>query len=580
MTTIDDVDFMLEHSDKDSATFLIDSSSRARQYYPTPSEYMIEFTDPVRNAFGIDILDATIPGTMYNIDYHNCMMRYYTVKPSAGISAHDFKSAFQIMAYSPRFVAGMSDTNTQYRVHLVSSDELTRLLSQNASTIVVSANVTSTMVVAYDLVQAQLEVMSSADFSAFGLNGRTTYSNRVIEGSNILWFWSGGVWYGVRDAAIADTIRRFSENTDAYGVTVIPSGSTSAAVTHDVVLTHTIYVNTDYLGDNIVEWTVFMNTMRVELGNYNISSLASTMADAMLNFSVTSTSTGNLEKQNRYLFIQPTGPYILDMKNSSIREVLGFDMLPSVTDVANGSYSTMTVNDNDMLYVSIYQPVYRDWRVRAPGVVNLLGVRYVTLRCPEIEDHLHGSRSYGSHSTGVGVFKLPSPNEVAQLRFDFVSLIRKPFHPIGKVSKLTFRFEFKPGYLYDFKGINHQILMTIKFYSSPRVARPAKSLLNPDYNPDYLSYLVRVADYGDRSDEEDEDDAPIQAITTNEQARKQLLLEEKKYDYSTTDEDSDDDGNYDDDDDDEPHHEDVNDSDNEPPTMYFNHGLQLGHQSR
>lgn len=559
MTTIDDVDFMTEHSEKDSATFLIDSSVRTRHYYPAPSEYLVEFSEPLRNVFGLDILDATIPGTMYNVDYHNCTLRYYTLLAAGSESASDFKNAFVIMSCANRFVAAMSDTATDYDAYLVHQSELNGCLQDHPQVQEVGPGDSSTMIVAYDILQTRLELMSPAQQSAFGMNGVLNPTRRSIRevtttGESVLWFWSRGVWYGTRDQAVAQLVSTYLEDSDAYSVCVLSTNSSSSAYTHDIILTRTLFIRVNPDESGLVlsfaafgchEWFLEMNTMTLELGNYNISSLASTMADAMsIGFRIVSTSTGNLEKQNRYWFVRRETPFIFDIHNSTISEVIGFDMIPSAADVAAGRYDVINVPGNERLYASSYASLTQDWRIYAPGVVNLLGVRYVTLRCPEIEDHLHGSRSYGSYSTGVGVFKLPSPNEVAQLRFDFVSLIRKPFHPIGKFSKMTFRFEFKPGYAYDFKGINHQILITVKYYSPPRVARPAKSILNPDYNADYLSYLVRVADYAERSSDDGYGRRPSRrdrhrvAASSN---RKRLLLEEKKYDYSTTDADDDDD---------------------------------------
>ena len=44
---------------------------------PEPSEYEIELTEPFRNVIGMEILDVSIPKTMYNIDYNNNRLYYY-----------------------------------------------------------------------------------------------------------------------------------------------------------------------------------------------------------------------------------------------------------------------------------------------------------------------------------------------------------------------------------------------------------------------------------------------------------------------------------------------------------------------
>lgn len=556
MANVDDVDFMQEHSEKDSAIFLIDSGNRNRRFYPDPSEYLVHFSEPIRNVFGLDILDASIPGTMYNIDYHNCLLRYYLVSSSEDdvskeVVGKEYTSAFEVMACSSAFVNAMNKVSADYDVFLC-GDVMWESIKGNFDNLAASTIV----VITYSIRQAYLIVLQDALVQAIGIDtSRTTW---LKEG--VFYFVSRGVWYSVTDADIIALLQTKFDNDDVC-VLSIHNPSLTSPFTHDIVFTYSYNVDIkEFQGDHddkirfikdmrFHEWHMLMRSMTVELGNYNIASLGSTLSDAFgrLNFSVISASSGNLEKQNKYVFTNGNYPFIFDMKNSTMRQVLGFDSLPPM--------SSTQIPDNDLLFMSFYDAYRGGFVLNAPGIVNLLGVRYLTLRCPEIEDHIHGSRAYGLHSTGVGVFKLPSPNEVAQLRFDFVNLIRKPFHPIGKITRLTFKFEFEHGVKYDFKGINHQILITMKYYSPPRVPRPPKSTLNPDYHPNYHQYMQKIADYAERSDD---DNTPEQRPMNNNSAGRgrprmpharpkydaselrKLLLLEQQYDHSTTDEDDDD----------------------------------------
>lgn len=133
----------------------------------------------------------------------------------------------------------------------------------------------------------------------------------------------------------------------------------------------------------------------------------------------------------------------------------------------------------------------------APGVLQLQGVRYMTLRVREFDDVLTAPGKNGGVSSGVGVFKLADAASVAQLRFDFVSTVRRPLHPIGRLSRLTLRFELLDGSLYDFKGADHQILLSVRFYApAPRrgaigaAGAGPPSVLNPDYTPDFLRWQL------------------------------------------------------------------------------------------
>ena len=66
--SIEDVDYMKQNSLKENYTFIIDSRNRNHSEYPEPNNYVMNFDIPFKNVFGIEILDVTIPKTMYNVD--------------------------------------------------------------------------------------------------------------------------------------------------------------------------------------------------------------------------------------------------------------------------------------------------------------------------------------------------------------------------------------------------------------------------------------------------------------------------------------------------------------------------------
>ena len=51
--TIEDINYLKANSIKQSYTFLVDSESRDRSINPSPSEYVIEFSEPFKNVIGI-----------------------------------------------------------------------------------------------------------------------------------------------------------------------------------------------------------------------------------------------------------------------------------------------------------------------------------------------------------------------------------------------------------------------------------------------------------------------------------------------------------------------------------------------
>lgn len=160
--------------------------------------------------------------------------------------------------------------------------------------------------------------------------------------------------------------------------------------------------------------------------------------------------------------------------------------------------------------------------VITPGIVNLSGPRYLNIRCPEIESHMFRDRVNEACHAGLGMIKLRGYGFMEQ-RFDFVSFPARRFHPIGKISKLTFRLERPDGQLYDSKGVDNTLLVVIRYYSLPnqqdqtddaddgrhdaatatptatptaaaaakgRRGVPRSSTLNPSYVPDLRHHLV------------------------------------------------------------------------------------------
>lgn len=102
-----------------------------------------------------------------------------------------------------------------------------------------------------------------------------------------------------------------------------------------------------------------------------------------------------------------------------------------------------------------------------------------------------GSYANFKYAPGIGLFKLTSSNSLMNLRFDFVNIVRKPFHPIGKLGKLTLAFENPDTSLYDFKGVDHVLMISIKYYAPKNITRVPKSVLNPQYLPNILEYQLK-----------------------------------------------------------------------------------------
>ena len=49
-------------------------------FIPDPNNYVVEFSTPFKNIIGMEIIDASIPRTMYNVDTDNNSIYYYIGK--------------------------------------------------------------------------------------------------------------------------------------------------------------------------------------------------------------------------------------------------------------------------------------------------------------------------------------------------------------------------------------------------------------------------------------------------------------------------------------------------------------------
>ena len=162
-------------------------------------------------------------------------------------------------------------------------------------------------------------------------------------------------------------------------------------------------------------------------------------------------------------------------------------------------------------------------RIQTPGMVNLLGERLITLKSKNIEEHLYKNES-GTSSIGIALFKL-GVSGYAENRLDFSNFKPKDFHPIGKLSFLDFRFEINNNALYDFKGVNHNLLINIKYFVPFKKIETINYTLNANYNPNFIDYKKTQYEKDDESEEE------LEELTHN--FRSNFLEKEKDLVYSS-----------------------------------------------
>ena len=145
------------------------------------------------------------------------------------------------------------------------------------------------------------------------------------------------------------------------------------------------------------------------------------------------------------------------------------------------------------------------YALQSPGLMNLATESYITLRCEEFENHIRGSLDMRNTSPGLGIVNIDVQGYAVN-RLEFFSVKYKQFHPIGTLSKMKLRFErCTDGEMYDFKNVDLHMLASIKFLRPKQLKHFERSVLNPEYNPDFMGYLNRNME-GIEDDSTDNDD--------------------------------------------------------------------------
>lgn len=446
---MEDVDYILQHSVIDSKVFYVDSAVRDKITFPSPGNYQWLLNSPLRNVCGFEILDSAIPVTMYNIDFYNNIFVYARVFGNLLLFWPEleensvFVTAFNVV-----------DSHNFY----VREQSMLPYTSFNTTTTITSNILFTRSVVTSTSIKS---ISSSASADA----GYYKFAYRLL-------------FFEIND-------------TDPY-FHIITSGDFSLT-TSPITL---IYYASEYISDadahnfNIkptslkstygFDVTLINSRVDLEVGNYDILSLQSYLA-AVLPLTITQTSVfGDITKQSRIRFTNEYNFYI-DIGKSTCRDVMGFS--------ANLNNNAVVSVTNQVLYLaSLINKIYV---LDSSGLVNLMGVRFIILRCPELESHINGSFGYGNYNPGIGLFKLSHGNDVTHQRFDFTNSVVKPFYPVGKLIRLTFMFEFEYHgniFIYDFKGCDHNMVINVKMYVPIKTESFKTSILNPNYDADFLRY--------------------------------------------------------------------------------------------
>lgn len=623
--SIEDINYLKNNSIKQNYTFLIDSTDRDRDKYPNSNKYVVDFTEPFKNVIGMEIIDASIPRTMYNIDVENNLLYYYLGTGESDPIIKDGvteKIACDIITSNCTYVDGYTKITDGGFIEL--SNNI------NIYNIYANTNAVATTATTKEIAYSENDSSSIGTTYSFKIKAEATYNSQRDNTYCVFSFGYYHLWKQTRDkytGISVNVVKRsagtlyniqfnigdgsvsgdtqeitnvdlkeevhicwtiFENNWNIYISNSSLSINIAKSITVTKIIRNVFYIKkyigkclatpiANNLNGNIYKgnWTANTNAVmyikdfkiynrvltanevilcknnninimpfwyklydnnsknsgKTELIDYveifskmPINTGDYTLKTFLLNYEEIEDSEIGFKKHSEpaeltsLLDIYSRLPFIFDMGRSTIYENLGFDLYNSINPkYINDRYQYKAIyNNNPNMYKMFHSILnteltkvintiqYDKYLITSPGIVYLIGNKYIVLKCPEIEEHLFGSLSYSKYSLGLAKFRVDNVG-INSERLAITKLPIREFHPIGKLSRISLRFETNKGTLYDFKGVNHNIVFAIYYYEPKQKDFPEGSILNPEYKMNYIDYKYYQEEIeGDSEDEADE----------------------------------------------------------------------------
>ena len=557
MPAIEDIDFLKKNSIKQSYLFLVDSKDRNKTTYPDPSEYIVEFSQPFQNVIGLNVVEAAVPRTMYNIDVYNNEMYFFIHSSNYdlnNLSANDFtKATLEPGDYTIQTLT--VELNTKLTAYLNNNSNLP-LISLTAQPLSNPPDIKSRLLFTapYPFI---LDMKRSSVAESFGFDGyirlseydKTPYNRNYDPyradkypglspylAQAYLNYRKGDTLQQVTTyllqnnypnaSNVATNLQTYVDNNQLFHSVDIDFTSNAPYLTADTFtlfegprgvirqepLTRplaqkfTVPYKTNLTRIYAALSTTFVSTSNfasftIQADNNNTpSGIPLTSGNIAVSF-----TDGSLSDSTLLAYpLEPQDYWIVFSSNLSMSLYYN-DVIAEETTFKQYQSPNWTTFDNPaegiFYQLSVRVDVCNNYhKLKAPGIYSLVGERYIVLRCREIEENSFRSLSYSKYSMGIAKFRLGVVG-YREERLDFSSVPSREFHPIGKLSRLSLRFETSSGKLYDFKDVNHTITFAVKYLEPTGNQQFTQSLINTNYDGDFLKYKYHQEEQEDESDE-------------------------------------------------------------------------------
>ena len=491
--SIEDLDYLYQNSVKENIIILVDSAKRNREYWLEPNEFQIDFVDPFKYVYGVEILDLNIPRTVYGVDDDNNTLIFYIMSQSGVYEKQTIvleSRDYTISELIENINADLIDLNTTVTCKI----SMDSAVDENRKSILEFGSQST-----YPF---YIDIHASTMGSTLGFDSvsQSIYTDQYAHLPSTSAFKFGNV-----DSGDTRGVRVDITNKYVFGAKMVSSTSytRTLAISHaagegdgahtypyafDSIATDTVLPAEHF----IARIEVLPNTVKT------IRLIAFDGDDVHMEYPIT------LERSGE------SSVFELDTNNPA-----HIFYAPFVNNTS--AYAWSIITDVPLTRATLNMMSANELKLISPGIVTLLGDRFVTIHCDEIENHLKGSMMFNTYSPGLAMVNLGVLG-YSQTRNDFYSVNYKEFHPIGKLTNLKFSVRNPLGKLYNFRNVNWHMLICVKFFVPKQKKLFTKSTLNPNYDLNYVQYQIskdgirtkELQDDSEDSDDEEVDGNPFQ----------------------------------------------------------------------
>jgi hypothetical protein len=492
---MEDVQYLKSHAEIDSFLFVVDSRRRDVRFFPTPDRYDVHFQAPFRNVCGFDLVDCMIPRTERAIETnHNILWFGFVGEEKQSITVPPGDYTLPLLAQTLNALLENTDLFVEAGSQPSELTDKLKFYANRPFVLFMGEETSMRHVLGFgDPVRTGYDAYYDATSTLSRLGGVSEYELRTFKSISTtssvdVWAYLGP--FPVLEYESITPTRRVKQRfLAAFGGTVSSLRVHCTIDTNSASVLNVTIVSSADLTDVFATATVVPALDRedpVDVSADQVQSIKPLVATHSYEI-IFSTSTPNAS-----VFLYRA------THNVALAEKLRTEEI-SVSENEGETWTTIPqFNDDICAFVGVRANAYQ---IISPGVVDLTGERYVLIRCDEIEQQLFRDRSTERVGTGLGLVKLGGFG-YRENRFDFVRFSPREFHPIGKLTKLTFRLEKSDGTPYECHGVDHTLTIVLKYYTAvTNGSSVTQTPLNPSYDPDARS--ARITKWGPRNDAED-----------------------------------------------------------------------------